>query len=254
MVREFVSSVVICDRASHGLRSPTATKFIALVLEYSKDLDFEIGAHSLRATAATNALDHQADVAKVQEWLGHANISTTRNYLHRKTRPRWRTSSALFFATRKLLLDFVRPPVPSLRSKREGPNLRINRVPCRPLVTHRPRNRLVARRVQFNQMRLTKNIDANGGGFIYDNREVWYAIERLARRIKFSQIPNWDFEVAPFGPRIPRTGLHGDPHYLLRMRPSGNNIHADVINVRTLKTVLREPIQHEAFRKVASDL
>jgi integrase len=37
--------------------------------------------------AATNALDHQADIAKVQEWLGHANIATTRIYDHRKTRP-----------------------------------------------------------------------------------------------------------------------------------------------------------------------
>jgi site-specific recombinase XerD len=36
---------------------------------------------------ATNALDHQADIVKVQEWLGHANISTTRIYDHRKTRP-----------------------------------------------------------------------------------------------------------------------------------------------------------------------
>jgi integrase len=45
------------------------------------------GAHALRATAATNALDHQADIAKVQEWLGRANIATTRIYDHRKTRP-----------------------------------------------------------------------------------------------------------------------------------------------------------------------
>jgi len=30
--------------------------------------------HSLRATAATNALSHEADIAKVQEWLGHANV------------------------------------------------------------------------------------------------------------------------------------------------------------------------------------
>jgi len=58
-----------------------------MVREYSARLGFEIGAHSLRATAATNALDHQADIAKVQEWLGHANISTTRIYDHRKTRP-----------------------------------------------------------------------------------------------------------------------------------------------------------------------
>ena len=58
-----------------------------LVREYSAQLGFEIGAHALRATAATNALDHQADIAKVQEWLGHANIATTRIYDHRKTRP-----------------------------------------------------------------------------------------------------------------------------------------------------------------------
>ncbi len=58
-----------------------------LVREYSAGLGFEIGAHALRATAATNALDHQADIAKVQEWLGHANIATTRIYDHRKTRP-----------------------------------------------------------------------------------------------------------------------------------------------------------------------
>jgi integrase/recombinase XerD len=32
--------------------------------------------HSMRATAATNALAHNADIAKVQEWLGHADIST----------------------------------------------------------------------------------------------------------------------------------------------------------------------------------
>jgi integrase len=45
------------------------------------------GAHSLRATAATNALDHEADIAKVQEWLGHANIATTRLYDRGKARP-----------------------------------------------------------------------------------------------------------------------------------------------------------------------
>jgi site-specific recombinase XerC len=41
--------------------------------------------HAVRATAATNALDHQADIAKVQEWLGHANIAATRIYDHRRT-------------------------------------------------------------------------------------------------------------------------------------------------------------------------
>jgi integrase/recombinase XerD len=36
---------------------------------------------------ATNALSHEADIAKVQEWLGYANVSTTRLYDRRKTRP-----------------------------------------------------------------------------------------------------------------------------------------------------------------------
>jgi integrase/recombinase XerD len=48
----------------------TADGVYRLVRAYSAELGFEIGAHALRATAATNALDHQADIAKVQEWLG----------------------------------------------------------------------------------------------------------------------------------------------------------------------------------------
>ncbi len=43
--------------------------------------------HALRATAATNALEHSADIAYVQAWLGHANISTTRLYDRRQSRP-----------------------------------------------------------------------------------------------------------------------------------------------------------------------
>lgn len=58
-----------------------------IVQFYSKKLGFPIGVHSLRATAATNALENDADIAKVQEWLGHASISTTRIYDHRKSRP-----------------------------------------------------------------------------------------------------------------------------------------------------------------------
>ncbi len=68
-------------------RALTPDGVYKLVRRYSAALGFEIGAHALRATAATNALDHQADIAKVQEWLGHANIATTRIYDHRKTRP-----------------------------------------------------------------------------------------------------------------------------------------------------------------------
>jgi len=75
------------NRTGRLERSITADGIYKLVRTYSAQLGFEIGAHALRATAATNALDYQADIAKVQEWLGHANISTTRIYDHRRTRP-----------------------------------------------------------------------------------------------------------------------------------------------------------------------
>ena len=57
-----------------------------IVRGYSAALGFETEAHALRATAATHTLDHQTDIAKVQEWLGNANIATTPIYDHRKTR------------------------------------------------------------------------------------------------------------------------------------------------------------------------
>ena len=41
----------------------------------------------MRATAPTNALSNEADIAKVQEWLGHSNVSTTRLYDRRKSKP-----------------------------------------------------------------------------------------------------------------------------------------------------------------------
>ena len=75
------------NRTGRLERTITADGGYKLVRTYSAELGFEIGAHALRATAATNALDHQVDIVKVQEWLGHANIATTRIYDHRRTRP-----------------------------------------------------------------------------------------------------------------------------------------------------------------------
>ena len=72
------------DRAVHA---PDGGLLASWFASTSTALGFDIGAHALRATAAINALDHAADIAKVQEWLGHANIATARIYDHRKTRP-----------------------------------------------------------------------------------------------------------------------------------------------------------------------
>jgi integrase/recombinase XerD len=63
-----------------------------VVLKYGRETGIQaevngLCVHSLRATAATNALSHDSDIAKVQEWLGHANVSTTRLYDRRRSKP-----------------------------------------------------------------------------------------------------------------------------------------------------------------------
>lgn len=71
-------------------RLTSASIYHRIVRHYAAKAGIKLpnfGPHALRATAATNALDHDADIAKVQEWLGHANISTTRLYDRRKNRP-----------------------------------------------------------------------------------------------------------------------------------------------------------------------
>lgn len=95
------------ERSRHGLANPKAPLFVplrhwakgigvtangiyTLVEAYAKNAGIQVdglGVHGLRATAATNALEHEADIAKVQIWLGHANISTTRIYDRGQNRP-----------------------------------------------------------------------------------------------------------------------------------------------------------------------
>jgi integrase len=73
-------------RAEGADQALTPDAVYKLVRSYSARVGCRVGAHAMRATAATNALDHQADIAKVQEWLGHANIATTRIYDRRSSR------------------------------------------------------------------------------------------------------------------------------------------------------------------------
>ena len=61
-----------------------------VVVRYMRQVGIEgenMGPHALRATAATSALENNADIARVQEWLGHVSISTTRVYDRRHSKP-----------------------------------------------------------------------------------------------------------------------------------------------------------------------
>ena len=73
-----------------GASSLTPDGIYKCIKRYAKQakVTFDgFGAHCLRATAATNALEHGTDIVKLQEWLGHANIATTRLYDRGDHRP-----------------------------------------------------------------------------------------------------------------------------------------------------------------------
>ena len=74
-----------------GLNRPMTPDAIYKMVEYyakKSEIYFsELSPHVMRSTAATKALDNNSDITKVQEWLGHSDISTTRIYDKRKSRP-----------------------------------------------------------------------------------------------------------------------------------------------------------------------
>lgn len=76
--------------SSAGARAALSTDSMwRIVTDYARQAEIAVegfGPHSLRATAATNALEHGAEIAAVSEWLGHESISTTRLYDKRVVR------------------------------------------------------------------------------------------------------------------------------------------------------------------------
>ena len=77
-------------RRSGSKRLSEGSVYRNVVMHYCKRLGISaegLGPHALRATSATSALINGADIAEVQEWLGHSSIATTRLYDKRKMRP-----------------------------------------------------------------------------------------------------------------------------------------------------------------------
>lgn len=78
------------NNRSQAKRLSTGSVYRNVVMHYCKRLGIAaegLGPHALRATSATSALSNGADIAEVQEWLGHSSIATTRLYDKRKMRP-----------------------------------------------------------------------------------------------------------------------------------------------------------------------
>jgi len=84
----FLESPLFCQlrkrKDPDGNLKPLSTNMIYLiVMHYANTVGIKIEnfhPHSLRATFATNALNNHADLAKVQDYLGHAFIGTTKMY------------------------------------------------------------------------------------------------------------------------------------------------------------------------------
>ena len=78
-------------RAGHTATALTpGGVYSEVVVRYMRQVGItgeNMGPHALRATAATSALENNADIVQVQEWLGHASISTTRVYDRRHSKP-----------------------------------------------------------------------------------------------------------------------------------------------------------------------
>ena len=84
----FLDSPLFCQlhkrQDDEGNLKPLSTEMIyKIVMHYANIVGIKIEnfhPHSLRATFATNALNNHADLAKVQDYLGHAFIGTTKMY------------------------------------------------------------------------------------------------------------------------------------------------------------------------------
>ena len=80
----------LCNNGSDTGKPMVPSGIYALVVKYGQKVGIDtshFSPHSLRATAATNALIHGEDIRKVQHWLGHASIQTTAMYDKRDHRP-----------------------------------------------------------------------------------------------------------------------------------------------------------------------
>lgn len=74
----------VSNNTKNNPKHMTPIAIYNIVIKYGKKtgtIQQKFSPHSLRSTAATNAANRGVPLKKIQEWLGHANISTTALYV-----------------------------------------------------------------------------------------------------------------------------------------------------------------------------
>ena len=87
--------------------------------------------------------------------------------------------------------------------------------------------------------------------FIYDDRKIRRAIERLRRLFELHQVFNRNLDVLTFHSTGSGAGLYGNSEYLGRVEVPRDDVEAYMVDVGAFKAIFRKPVQDQPFGKIS---